>query len=84
MKVSERWEKRIPAYALDIGQHLRVLVEKCTDGRFVWEATWWGPDRYYVSAEGFCNTLESAQIAAEAWLRERAREILAVVGEEQR
>jgi hypothetical protein len=30
------------------------------------------------------KTIESAQLAAESWLRERAREILEAVGEEQR
>jgi hypothetical protein len=33
---------------------------------------------------GYFDTLESAQLAAESWLRERAREILEAVGEEQR
>ena len=49
--------------------------------KYEWEV---GDNGDTCYGHGYADTLESAQLAAESWLRERAREILAVVGEEQR
>jgi hypothetical protein len=80
-KPSERWERKGSGrMTLEVGL-LSASVFQRLDSMWGHET---GAQEYPAGDHGVCDTLESAQLAAEAWLRERAREILEVVGEEQR
>jgi hypothetical protein len=80
MKPSDRWEQLGGDwFRLHAGAVFALIRWRPSLGYewSIWKTEFLGTS---VFAEGTADTLEQAQLAAEAWLRERAREIFEAVG----